>query len=150
MVNINAKVAARSSSNIKTKKRKVHELHLVNKSTEDYITGKKPEEIISLQEIKDNMKTIKNNPFDMHMESGHANAQIRTDMLYLVRKGLTDKEGSTHKVKAKELGSRVLFFNAQVARNIIAAEKDPKVKQEMQLRFEKITALPDRESYGKQ
>ena len=132
---------------VSTMRRKLHELQLVNDSTAKYITGETPDDVVSLQEIKDDLKGIKGNPFNMNMESGHANAHIRTDMLYLTAKGIKDPNGAHHKVKAKELGNRVIFINAQLARELIA--KAPKKEQEaMQKRFEKIMELPDRATYG--
>ena len=143
------KARASSSGKLGTLKRKAAEMQLVNDSTARYITGKAGDNVISLQEVKDTLKTAKGNPHDMHLEKGHANAQIRTDMLYLVNKGIKDGEGKIHKVKAKELGNRVIFINAQLARELIA--KAPKTeKPAMQERLKKVLELPDRASYGSQ
>lgn len=147
MVSLTQKVQHRGGGSITTLKRKAQEMQMVNVSTEAFITGKSPDDVISLQEIKNGLKQFKGNPFNMHLEKTHANAHVRTDMLYLVRKGIRDADGNLHKVKAKELGSRVIFINAQLARELIA--KAPvKKKQEMQGRLDKVLALPDRESYG--
>jgi len=139
----------RGKSSLMTMHRKAQELQFVNDSTEAYITGSAPDDIISLQEVKDSLKELEHNPYSLHMEAGHANAHIREDMKYLVRKGLRDKSGTVHKVKAKSLGSRVIFINAQLARELIA--KAPKKEKEaMKARLEKVMKLPDRESYGSQ
>jgi hypothetical protein len=147
MVSLSQPKARKSGSgNISTLKRKAMELQIVNDNTEQYITGKVDDNVVSLQEIKDTLKSLKGNPHGMHLEKGHANAQIRSDMQYLVRKGIHDTEGKPHKVKAKELGNRVIFINAQLARELIA--KAPKKQQEdMKERFQKVMQLPDRKTY---
>ena len=148
MVSLTQKAQTRGPGKLSTFRRKAREMQLVNESTISYITGKTPDDVISLQEIKNSLKAEKGNPHSMNMKPGHANAQIRTDMLHLVNKGLRDPEGQLQHVKAKELGNRVIFINAQLARGIIAQQKDKKVQAEMQARLEKVLKLPDRESYG--
>ena len=147
MVSLTQKAKQSGGGSLSTLMRKSKELQLVNESTIAYITGSSPDDIISLQEIKDTLKAEKGNPFKMHAQPGHANAHIRTDMLYLVTKGLRDKEGKAHRLRAKELGSRVIFINAQLARELIA-KAPSKQKDAMQARFEKVMSLPDRASYG--
>jgi len=123
------------------------ELDLINEHTELYITGQiEKENFLSLQDIKNYLSQLPNNPFEM--VHGEANAKICADAHKLSIKGII-LDGKKQQIVAKSLGiNRVGYFNIQYARELIAKEKDTKQKQLMEDRLKIIQQLPDREGYN--
>ena len=152
MVSMTAKpTRASSGSRLSTVRRKRRELQLVQASTKEYLTGKDAgKDVISLQEIKNVLKNEKGNPFGMHLEPSHSNAQIQTDMVHLCVKGIHDTEGKPHRLHAKEWGTRVIFLDTQMARELIASEKDKKKQDAMKEHLNKFMQLPNRPAYQAQ
>ena len=119
------------------KLRHVQELKLITESTVAFVT-KKTDDVLSLQEIKNYLKAIKDNPFNLHLEKGHANAHIRADCQSLRGKEL---------IHAKEFGNRVIFFNPHAVRELLSDTKDAKRAASIKERFDILQNLPRRESY---
>lgn len=128
---------ATSESSSTARLRQVKELELINESTLSFITTIS-DDLMSLQDIKNALKAEKNNPFNMHMEKGHANAQVRTDCQKLRGKEL---------IHAREFGRRVVFFNPQVVRDVIAKTKDKVKLEAIKSRQDILNNLPRRDSY---
>jgi len=122
------------------------EIDLVNKHTELYVTGQVPlENFMTLQDIKNYLMQIKNNPYNM--VPGEANAKICSDMKKLCISGIRIKDVK-HRLVAKSLGiNRVAYFNVQLARDLIHAERDKKKQAAMNARLDKILSYENREGY---
>lgn len=122
------------------------EVDIVNLHTTLFITGEITDgNFMTLQDIKNYFLQLKDNPFDM--APGEANAKICADMHKLCRGGLRVKD-VTHRLVAKSLGvNRVAYFNVQLARSLIHAERDKKKQAAMNVRLDKILAYEDREGY---
>ena len=103
-----------------------------------------------LQEIKDFGKQLQNNPWNLELSKGHANAKVRFWCQRLVSKGtkvqIKDKV-QLERIEALEFGNAVIFVNLAAIRREIAAEKNPKVQEDMKKKLATIIDLPKRESY---
>ena len=133
--------------------RKTKFMAIANNSTELFIKGKS-NEIPILQNYKDEFKRGQKEDkifYGMHMEKGHANAQVRTDGQSLVSAGrlskLPDGKFETHKLRAVNINGLVAFYNPQLARQLIADEKDKKLKELYQANYKFLEELPRRDSY---
>ena len=108
--------------------------------------------LLRLQEVKNHLKGLENNPFNMNMASGHANAKVRHWFLRLVTKGLP-VESNGHieiqKLYAFEFGDAVVYANLQAMRNTISTEKNANKQKAMKKRYDIIASLPKKESYYK-
>jgi len=136
----------RNGKSISTYGRKKAEIELVNAHTTQQITGKLSEtNFITLQCIKNKLLEAKDNPFGLHPKP-HANAHIQKDMRMLCINGF-DIDGTKQQLKCKEYGDRVIFINMQLARKIIAAEKNKDSKSKMLERLNSISKLKDRDGY---
>ena len=126
--------------------RKMQAVSWVNIQTEKYIRGEVTEtDFITLQCIKNKFLALPGNPFALHPKP-HANAHIRVDMQAVCINGISTERGK-QQLKCKTYGDRVIFYNAQLARKIIAATKDKAAKVEAERRFKLLESLEDREGY---
>ena len=137
-----------------TKAVKTHLLVLHKLATEKSIEAIETDngELVRLQEVKDYLKELKGNPFNMVLETGHANAKVRHWYLRLVIRGLpieVNGKLEVQRLDALEFGDAVVYANFQAMRHRINAEKDQKIKKKMQGRMETFMALPRRDSYYK-
>lgn len=136
----------RNGKSISTYGRKKAEIELVNAHTVLQITGKVSEtNFITLQCIKNKLLETKDNPFGLHPKP-HANAHIQKDMRHLCINGF-DIDGNKQQLKCKEYGDRVIFINMQLARKLIAAEKNKDLKEKMLERINFVVKLKDRDGY---
>ena len=122
-------------------------VNLTNKHTSMYMLNEIPEgNYLTLQDAKNYCLKIANNPFKM--VEGEANAKICSDYHRLCIKGIL-VEGKKQQLNAKSLGiNRVAYFNVQLARDLIAKQKDKKIKELMVERIKLINELPNREGYN--
>jgi hypothetical protein len=120
------------------------EILLVIVGTEEYM---KTEEVLPrLEDIKDNLRAVKGNPFDMDL-SGGADAKVQKDMLRVCRNTL-QYEGAKHEIVCKEINKNaIVYFDITTARAIVDTEKDPKKKTILAERMSKVLRLKTREGY---
>jgi hypothetical protein len=124
--------------------RKAAEVQLVNDQTKRYISGEVSDtDFITLQCIKKAIKARKE--FGIK-EDNKDMANIQSDMRKNCLKGLQIGEVK-EQLKCKSYGNRAIFYNPQLARNLIAEQKDAKKQKQMKERLDKIQALPDRAGY---
>jgi len=123
--------------NTTAKLRQTRVLELIKASTSDFIT-KKSNDLLTLQEIKNILKTVQGNPFNMHTAKGHANAQVRHDCLRLRAKGF---------LEAKAVGNRVVFYSPEAIRELVSGTKDKSQLQSINERYKTLQELPRKESY---
>jgi len=128
-----------------TRTRNAKEVEFVNEFTELFITGQvKDTEFIILQDVKNYLIQLPNNPFGL--KHGQANAQVQSDMRGLCIKG-APVDGKQIKLAAKSLSeNRVTFYNPLVAATLIAKAKG-KERLEREARLTVLKQLPDREGY---
>ena len=134
----------KNGKSIKTLKRKEAELELVNAQTKQYVLGEVEEtDFITLQCIK---KAIKEKKQFGIKEEDNAMANIQGDMRKLCITGISIN-GVKEILKCKSYGRRAVYYNGQLARTMISAEKDKKVKASMTERLNKLDALEQRDGY---
>ena len=136
----------RNGKALSTYGRKKAEVDLINSHTIKQINGSiSGTNFITLQCIKNALLDMKGNPFGLHPKP-HANAHIQKEMRNICINGF-DINGVKNQIRCKEYGDRVIFFNPQLARELIAKESNKAKKEDMTERLKFILTLKDREGY---
>ena len=112
-------------------------LDMTYTDTKDFLLGKS-NHIPNLEDLKTRLKKEPNNPFGMHLEKGHSNAQVQRDCLKLRAKNF---------LEAKEFGRLVLLYNNNAVHDVIADTKDKKKLDDINKRFQVLKELPKKATY---
>jgi len=125
------------------------EVGFFNEFTEQYLRGEIEENDIKiLADVKLFLLQLPNNPYNL--KNDEANAFVCDDMHHLCING-EPIDGKPTKLRAISISTnRVGYFNPIRAQELIAAEKDDKIKAAMQERLDKLEAYPIRDGYGSQ
>jgi len=120
------------------------EILLVVVGTEEYL--KTEETLPRLEDIKDNLRQVKGNPFDMDLNGG-ADAKIQKDMLRVCRNTLL-YDGVKHEIVCKEINKNaIVYFDITIGKTIVDNEKNPDKKKVLAERMSKVLRLKTREGY---
>ena len=120
------------------------EVVLIDKHTIQFATGKvKDNNFLTLQDVKNFLAQQEKHNLDPKSEM----AQVHDDMVKLCVRGI-NIDGKKIRLTAKTVGTnRVAYFNMQLIRDLIAAEKANAKKTALQGRLNVINNLPDRPGY---
>jgi len=117
-------------------------------TTELYIKGEDSLECLRLQRRKDELCSIKENPFNMDLETNQ-NAKIQNDYAKRITRKSMFLNGKFVKICARQPSpQQVYFLDIITANDLINKEKNADVKKQMQDRYAKFIKMPKAESYG--
>jgi len=135
----------RRSKNSTKYLRFIDEIEYIDTFTKQYITGGLAKEDVKiLADVKAYLAQLDGNPYNL--KEGVANAFVHGDMRQLCTDGAT-VDGTKVKLKAKSVGSRVLYFNPVLAQELIRDETDEKKQKAMEKRYKLLKDMPDRPGY---
>lgn len=123
---------------------------VICKKSIDFVSGK-CDDLVGLQDTKNQAKELKNNPFNMVMTKNYANAKVRHWLVTMVNHDMQIKLPSGKMVKAHidalDIDGNVAFVCYQYIGDHISTIKDKAVKAKLNEEFQALIKIPRRESY---